>query len=314
MKKTAILFPGQGSQFVGMGQELADMDSNANSLFSMAEEESGLPLRELCFTGPMEDMTRTLHLQPALTMVNMACYGHLCRLVPDFTPAFLAGHSLGEYSALFAAGVVSEEDTIRLVTKRGGLMERESTANPGGMRAVLGLNIAELEEVVNGCDKGVVVVANHNSEKQVIISGDQAGLDEASALCADLGGRIIPLKVSGANHSPLVAGAVKDFESFMAEIDFQPPLTPILFNVTAAREDNPEGIRQIMARQIASRVRWLDIIKGMETEGVEVFVELGPKSVLTGLLKKILERKSPVICMQADTPETIARVVDVIGG
>ena len=148
----------------------------------------------------------------------------------------------------------------------------------------------------------------------MVISGDQAGLDEASTLCADLGGKVIPLKVSGANHSPLVAGAVADFDIFMEGIDFQPPAIPILFNVTADRENNPEGIRQIMARQIASRVRWLDITRRMHSEGVEVFVELGPKTVLTGLLKKTLGRKSPIICMQADTPETIAGVVDVIRG
>ncbi len=314
MKKTAILFPGQGSQFVGMGHELVNENSSADSLFSMAEDMSGLPLRELCFAGPLEELTRVLHLQPALTMINMACYRHLCRLAPDFTPAFVGGHSLGEYSALFAAEVVSEEDTIRLVTKRGELMERESTANPGGMRAVLGLSLAEIENIVNGCSKGVVVVANHNSEKQVVISGDQYGLDEASGLCADLGGKVIPLKVSGANHSPLVAGAVRDFEIFMQEIDFRPPRVPILFNVTAEHEDNPAAIRQIMTRQIATRVRWLEIIERMQAEGVELFVELGPKTVLTGLLKKILGRKSSLICMQADTPESIARVVDEIGG
>ncbi len=310
MKKTALLFPGQGSQYVGMGQPFVQENDAAQKLFAMAEEISGIPLQQLCFEGPMEDLTRVLHLQPALTAVNLACHQHLLHLLPDFKPAFVAGHSLGEYSALQAAGVLSREDTLRLVTRRGELMEREGAANPGGMRAVLGLTIAQLDEIIDGyAGDGVAVVANHNCEKQVVISGNTKGLDEVSSLCGEHGGKVIPLKVSVANHSPLVAGAVQDFAAFMDEISFQQPQVSLLFNATAELEENPAEIRKIMARQIASRVRWFEIVQQMVDQGVEVFVELGPKTVLTGLMKKILPRKSEIKCMQADTPELIQQVV-----
>lgn len=313
MKKTALLFPGQGSQYVGMGQSFVQADEEAAKLFSMAEEISGIPLQQLCFEGPMEDLTRVLHLQPALTAVNLACFQHLSRVLPDFKPAFVAGHSLGEYSALHAAGVLSAEDTMRLVTRRGELMEREGRANPGGMRAVLGLSIEELDRIIHGYGgNGIAVVANHNTEKQVVISGDSTGLDEVSALCKEQGGKVIPLKVSVANHSPLVAGAVDDFADFMAVIPFQQPQVPLLFNATAQPEEDPEEMRKIMARQIASRVRWFEIVEQMVAAGVEVFVELGPKTVLTGMMKKILPRKSEIRCLQADTPELIERVVKEI--
>ncbi|HEB68797.1 MAG TPA: [acyl-carrier-protein] S-malonyltransferase [Desulfobulbus sp.] len=313
MKKTALLFPGQGSQYVGMGQSFVQDNAEAQKLFTMAEEISGIPLQQLCFEGPMEDLTRVLHLQPALTAVNLACHQYLFHLLPDFKPAFVAGHSLGEYSALQAAGVLSLEDTMRLVTKRGELMEREGAANPGGMRAVLGLTIEALDEILDGyTGDGVAVVANHNCEKQVVISGNTKGLDEVSALCGEQGGKVIPLKVSVANHSPLVAGAVQDFAAFMDGISFEQPQISLLFNATAQPQKDPAEIRNIMARQIASRVRWFEIIRQMVGQGVEVFVELGPKTVLTGLMKKILPRKSEILCLQADTPELISRVVQEI--
>ncbi len=312
MKKTVIIFPGQGSQFVGMGKELAEADGDAAELFTLAEEVSSLPLKKLCFEGPIEDLTRVLHLQPAMTMVNMACYNYLLKLLPDFKAIGVAGHSLGEYSALYAAGVVSDKDCLRLVTRRGELMERESEANPGGMRAVLGLDIDKMENIVAACSDGQVVVANHNSAAQIIISGDEKGLDEASALCEEQGGKVIPLPVKGANHSPLVKGAVADFIGFMAEVEFNSPNIPLYFNVTASCEKSPDKIREIMASQIASRVKWLGIIEKMKDDGVEMFVELGPKTVLSGLLKKILGRKSPIISMQADNPEAIAKVAEAI--
>jgi [acyl-carrier-protein] S-malonyltransferase len=233
--------------------------------------------------------------------------------MPDFTPAWVGGHSLGEYSALHAAGVLSAEDTLALVTKRGEFMEREGAAHPGGMRAILGLTIEEVDNLLaTYTGAGTVVVANHNCAQQIIISGDTEGLDGLGALCTDNGAKVIPLKVSVANHSPLVAGAVEDFAVFMETISFSAPKIPMFFNATAAREQDPAAIRNIMARQIASRVRWYESVNSMVADGVEVFVELGPKNVLTGMMRKILPRKSNITCLQADTSESLAKVVEVV--
>lgn len=313
MKKTAILFPGQGSQFLGMGQQFIEQDQDAAAIMDLAEKISGFPLRKLCFAGPLEDLTRVLYLQPALTVINLICFQQLLKSVPGLRPAYFAGHSLGEYSALYGAGVLSLEDTLALVTKRGELMEREGAANPGGMRAVVGLDIAEVEGVLAGYSgAGVAVVANHNTAAQIVLSGDETGLNGVGELFAAKGAKVIPLKVSVANHSPLVAGAVEDFAAFMDGIDFSAPTVPVLFNVTGAQEQDPATIKGIMARQIASKVRWLPIIEQMVAQGVEVFVELGPKNVLTGMMKKILPKGAGITCLQADSPEALSKVAEVL--
>ncbi len=315
MKKTAIIFPGQGSQFIGMGQEFVNRDQDASVLMDLAETISAFPLRKLCFEGPLEDLTRVLYLQPALTVINLICWQQLLKLLPGFKPAFFAGHSLGEYSALHGAGVLTLEDTLALVTKRGELMEREGAAHPGGMRAVVGLAINDVEALLERfTGPGVAVVANHNTASQIVLSGDAPGLEAIGQLCAAQGAKVIPLKVSVANHSPLVAGAVEDFAAYMNSIEFQHPQVPVLFNVTGDYEQNPSAMRNIMARQIASRVRWLSIIERMVAEGVEVVVELGPKNVLTGMMKKILPKGTPITCLQADSPEGLHKVAEVLAG
>lgn len=316
MRKTAVLFPGQGSQHVGMGRAFIEADPDAAALMAMAEDISGFPLRRLCFDGPLPELTRVLHLQPALTVVNLICWQQLRKLLPEFVPAWAGGHSLGEYSALHAAEVLSAEDAITLVTRRGEFMERESAAHPGGMRAVLGLTIEEIENLLaQYSGPGIVVAANHNSPQQIIISGDQEGLDSFTELCRANGAKkIVPLQVAGANHSPLVAGAVPDFAACMDKVCFNPPKAPLLFNVTAAQEDDPAAIRAIMARQIASRVRWHESVCRMIADGVEVFVELGPGSVLTGMMKKILPAGSAAVCVQADTPESLRKAAALSKG
>ncbi len=313
MKKTAVLFPGQGSQYLGMGKAFAEADSEAAAIMDMAESISGFPLRRLSYDGPLEELTRVLYLQPALTAVNLICWQQLCKRLPGWQPRFAAGHSLGEYSALYAAGVLSLQDTLALVTRRGELMEREGERHPGGMVAVLGLDLAAVEDLLAANEReGVAVVANHNTAQQIVLSGDSAGLAAAGALCKEKGGKIIPLKVSVANHSPLVAGAVPDFAESMGKTDFQAPKVPVFFNVSAGLEHNPARIRELMAYQIASKVRWLEIVEAMLVDGVEVFVELGPKNVLTGMVKKILPKGSETVCLQADTPEGLDEVARVI--
>ena len=315
MKKAAIIFPGQGSQYIGMGQAFVEQDHEALKLMERAEQISTFPLRRLCFEGPIDDLTRVLHLQPALTAVNLICWQQLRKRLPEFQPACVAGHSLGEYSALHVAGVLSLEDTLALVTRRGELMEREGCAHPGGMRAVIGLKIEDVEQILQHYSgPGVVVVANHNTAAQIVLSGDEQGLEYAAAQCAVKGAKVIQLKVSVANHSPLVAGAVDDFSAYMNGISFHNPVVPVLFNVTGTFEEDSLSIRPIMARQIASRVRWLDIVERMVAAGVEVIIELGPKNVLTGMMKKILPRGSSISCLQADTPETLDKVIEVLVG
>ena len=305
----AVLFPGQGSQYLGMGQEFVGEDAECSNLMTMAENVCKLSLGTLCAEGPMEELTRATNLQPAITITNLICWQKFKKEfeVKGAVRCF-AGHSLGEYSALCAAGVISPEDTMRLVSMRGALMEREGKKNPGGMRAVLGLNIKDIEEIIEGYEgNGVVTAANHNTPEQIVISGSAEGLDGVSKVIEEKGGKIIPLNVSVANHSPLVAEAVPDFAEFMTGIDFKVPNIPVYFNVSAKKETEPQKMKEMMANQIASRVRWCEIIEAMLAEGVDTFIEIGPKTVLKGMIKKITPKGTKVASMQFDNPATLLK-------
>ncbi len=313
--KIAVLFPGQGSQFLGMGREFIDSDPQCAAIMEMAASACDFPLEQLIAEGPMEELTRAIHLQPAITVTNLICYQGLKKALGEaLSGACFAGHSLGEYSALCAAGVLSVEDTIRLVTKRGALMEREGQANPGGMRAVLGKTITEVEDIIAACsDAGVVTAANHNTELQIVISGSVAGLDAVSEKAAAEGAKVIPLAVSVANHSPLVADAVPDFAAFMDTVQFNSPGSQVFFNVSAAVEQDTEKIKEMMASQIASRVRWFEIISSMIAQGVDTFIEVGPKTVLKGMMRKIAPKGYSYKALQFDSPEGLAKCITKIG-
>jgi len=303
--KIAILFPGQGSQYLGMGSEFMTSSQECRQIMDITEEVCGAPITSLCADGPMEELTRARNLQPAITAVNLMCWRMLKKEIEGRRQvACFAGHSLGEYSALHAAGVVSVENTIRLVAERGALMDQEGQKYPGGMRAVLGLTVGEVEEIIASCsDAGRVTAANHNTEQQIVISGDVKGLDQVGLVAEEKGARVIALNVSVANHSPLVADAVPLFADFMKNIEFNQPQTPVYFNVSADTEDNVLKIKEMMAHQIASRVRWFEIIKGMLAEGVDTFIEVGPKTVLKGMMRKIVPKGTKVATLQFDTPE-----------
>ena len=292
MSKTAFLFPGQGSQSVGMGEEFYREYDMVREIFDMTEEISRINISKLCFKGPMEDLTMTVNLQPAVTAVNLACLAVIEKENAEFH--YCAGHSLGEYSALSAAGVHSKEATVRLVFKRGELMHREATRNQGAMHAILGLPIDEVTDLVTEVQKdGLVSVANHNTELQIVITGAPESVEQVSALAVDRGAKSIPLKVSGAWHSELIKGAEEEFKAYLDTTDFKIPQKTILFNVTAETSDDPDEIKDIMGRQLCSPVRWFDIITRLMDDNVEVFVEVGPGRALAGMLKKILPREYP---------------------
>lgn len=311
-RKIAFLFPGQGSQFLGMSKDFREQDQEGAALMALAEQASGLPLATLCDEGPMAELTRTLHLQPAMTVANLI--SHQALVKAGVEADFCCGHSLGEYGALCAAGVLSAEDTLKLVTERGRLMEREADAHPGAMRAVVKLDIEVVEEIIAQVTSGVLCVANHNSGQQIVISGETEPVEEAAKLVAERGGKAIPLKVSGPWHSELIGGAVADFSAAMAEVAFHAPSRPILFNVTADTETDPATIREIMARQISSRVRWFETVQRLMAEDVRVFIEVGPKNVLSGLLKKIIPGDYSYHCYQVDSPDSLKQCLEGLAG
>jgi [acyl-carrier-protein] S-malonyltransferase len=287
MALVAFLFPGQGSQYVGMGQDLFEADPGARELFGLAEDTTGLPLKRLCFTGPMEELTLTVNLQPAVTVVNLCLYRALAKA--GVTPIAVCGHSLGEYSALYAAGVLSATDTIAAVAERGRLMHREAEKYPGAMAAVIGLTPEKLQGLVHPLTKeGPIALANFNTPVQTVISGAPEMVARAGNLAKAEGAKVIPLKVSGAWHSPLMEEATRDFAAFMAKLDFRAPRLPLYLNATAAKETDPGVLRAAMGAQLTSPVRWAELILNLQATGVDTWVEVGPKNVLTGLVRKIL--------------------------
>lgn len=286
-KKVAFVFPGQGSQHVGMGKKLVERFPAAADVFQRADEILGYSLSELCFYGPEDDLKQTIHTQPALFVTSVAAYKAVKE--KGIAPAFTAGHSIGEYAALYAAGAFSLEEGLSLVKTRARLMQESAEANPGAMAAVLGLSAEQVKEVVSrASDAGIVCAANFNSPIQTVISGESAAVKKASEVASEMGAkRVVPLNVNGAFHSPLMQSAADSLMEALKAAQVNNLILPVVANYTADFETEASEVRDNLAKQITGSVRWVESVQRMLDEGAEGFIELGPGSVLAGLIKRI---------------------------
>ena len=309
--KIAFLFPGQGSQFVGMGRELVDPFPGVEHIFRETDRVCGKPISKLCFEGPMPELTLTENCQPAITAVSLACLSVLNE--SGIKASVSAGHSVGECASMVSAGILSEKDALRLVHKRGALMHREALANPGHMAAVIGLDMEAVLEIVAAAKADEILdVANHNTAQQIVITGQKNPVARAVQLAKEKKAKAIPLKVSGAWHSGLMQGGVDEFRAFMEDIPFSPPRSEMFFNATAKGETDPLRIKDIMANQLVSPVKWYDIMRKMLDDGVDTFVEVGPKKVLAGLLKKIIPIDHVISVFTVQDPKSLERALEEI--
>jgi [acyl-carrier-protein] S-malonyltransferase len=290
--KTAFVFPGQGSQEIGMGADLVKSFPEAEATFALADEVLGFSLSEFCFNGPAEALNDTYNTQPALYVMGIALLRVLNAAFEDeLRPAFVAGHSLGELTALTAAGALSFMDGLRLVRERGRLMNEASQRSPGAMAAILGLETDVVRElcVQVGQQTGkTLVLANDNCPGQLVISGDKEAIEAALPLAIEQGAkRALPLTVSVGSHSPLMKTITPDFRATLGNTPFSTPAIPVIGNVHAAPLETADAIRAELGDQLTSTVRWTESVQVMCAHGTELFIELGPKDVLSGLIKRI---------------------------
>jgi len=288
----AYVFPGQGAQFVGMGKDLYQNSAIAKELFEKANEILGFRITDLMFEGTEEDLRQTKVTQPAIFLHSVILAK---TLGDDYKPEMVAGHSLGEFSALVANGTLTFEDGLRLVSKRAQAMQKACEINPSTMAAILGMDDEKVEEICNSIDE-IVVPANYNSIGQIVISGSNKGIDLAiEKLSAEGAKRAIKLNVGGAFHSPLMEPARIELEKAINETTFSKPICPVYQNFTAKSINEPIEIKNNLIAQLTAPVRWTETVKNMIAEGATSFTEIGPGNVLQGLIKKVdrtIETKS----------------------
>ncbi|CAO0824207.1 Malonyl CoA-acyl carrier protein transacylase [Desulfarculales bacterium] len=307
MSCIAVVFPGQGSQYVGMGKAFCDASPTAKAVFKAAESLSTLAIQRLCFEGPLDELTQTINLQPAVVAVDLACW--LVLKEAGITPMAVAGHSLGEYPSLVACGAISVEECLKLVSLRGRLMEREALSHPGAMSAVMGLSPDQVMALTQEAG-GVVRPANFNTPQQTVITGSVEAVAAANALAKTKGAKAIPLKVSGAWHSPFMEAAGVDMRSALEDVVFQPLACVHVPNTTGQPTREASVVRQEIMRQLTSPVRWVQTVEALIVMGVDTFIEAGPKNVLAGFIKKTAPEG--VAVYNVEDPAGLANVLAVL--
>ncbi|MBL0387618.1 ACP S-malonyltransferase [Tumebacillus sp. ITR2] len=302
-----VMFPGQGSQYVGMGQEIADHSPAADHLYEVAEKFSGMPIRSISSEGPEDLLQETANTQPCLLVASIACFEALREEFPT-PPTYVLGHSAGEFAALVAAGALSFEDAVLLIQKRGQLMGEMAN---GGMAALKNVTLETAqrickEAVVPG---GALVTANLNSPNQIVISGDEDSIEEAVMYCLERDIEVVPLAVSGAFHSPLMQPAAEEFAENLSRATFSSTTIPVISNVTAEPTTDGDAWPELLAKQMVSPVLFEPSIRGLGEAGITTFVEVGPKNVLSRLIRRILpEAQTLHVQDLASLHETVARL------
>jgi [acyl-carrier-protein] S-malonyltransferase len=290
-----FLFPGQGSQIVGMGKDFYNEFEPARKQFDSANEILQRDILKIIFEGPQEELTATQNTQPSLFIVESIIADILKE--KGIVPSFTVGHSLGEYSALYAAGVLSFSDGLRAVARRGEYMAKAGKSSAGTMAAVIGLSKDKISEVLKKVSSGVVVTANENTPEQTVISGEVPAVNEACTLLKEAGAkRAMLLPVSGAFHSPLMQSAADEFSQVLDSVTFSTPHCPVITNVTAKPETDPQLMKKLLVKQLVSPVKWVDSMQSLVGQNCGTCIEVGPGSVLKGLGKKCQDTLNVISC------------------
>jgi [acyl-carrier-protein] S-malonyltransferase len=313
MTSSAFVFPGQGSQSVGMAQALVASSPAAAAVFAAADAALDEPISRLAWEGPAEDLDRTENAQPALLAASIAYLAAVRERwqalgIAEPEVAFAAGHSMGQYSAFVAAGVISLEDGIRLVRERGRLMQGSGAGRDGAMAAILGLDDAEIPALVHRASAhGTFGVANRNAPGQVVVSGERAAIEAAAEIARELGARkAIVLPVSVAAHSPLMAEAADGMRRVLGEVEFRDPTMPLLANADARQITTADGARAELVEHLTAGVDWVAAVERMTAAGVDTFIEVGPGRVLTGLIKRIGPDAAAIPLDDPSSPDRLA--------